>query len=208
MRKKELFANFLAQDGGSLLSPREEKVAKMVVDGKSYEEIGIEFDVTRERVRQIADKATRKIATIMQQHVAQQRLEEMMKGGVKSLSISDLNISIRAEYALLNAGITHASQLADFTEPQMLRIKKFGKKYLNELKDLGIRFKGTGPTLAELTVGQQSDLSTVVAGIKKLGEEEAREVSLCLLTLLLPFAINSEEATNLLRHFRDRLLSE
>ncbi len=48
------------------LSPRESKVLKMrfgLEDGRSYtlEEVGLEFDVTRERIRQIEAKALRKV---------------------------------------------------------------------------------------------------------------------------------------------------
>lgn len=205
-KRQELFANFLAQGGGSDVSVREEIVAKMIVDGKSYEEIGVHFDVTRERIRQIADKAERKISTTMRQRETEQRVEDMKKKGVSGLTIDDLILSPRAYNGLKNAGVSHVSQLADFTEGEMLCIKNFGRKSLNELKYLGIQFKGVLRATNELTETQHSDLDTVVAGIKKLGGEEAREVSLCLLTLLMPFAVNNNEVTNLIRHLRDRLL--
>ena len=48
------------------LTPREEQVLRMrfgLVDGKAHtlEEVGKEFDVTRERIRQIESKALRKL---------------------------------------------------------------------------------------------------------------------------------------------------
>ena len=54
------------QDILDTLSPREAKVLKMrfgLEDGKAYtlEEVGLEFDVTRERIRQIEAKALRKV---------------------------------------------------------------------------------------------------------------------------------------------------
>ena len=50
----------------SSLTPREERVLRMrfgLIDGKSHtlEEVGKEFDVTRERIRQIESKALRKL---------------------------------------------------------------------------------------------------------------------------------------------------
>ena len=54
------------EDVLATLSPREEQVLRMrfgLVDGKSHtlEEVGKEFDVTRERIRQIESKALRKL---------------------------------------------------------------------------------------------------------------------------------------------------
>ena len=50
----------------STLTPREEQVLRMrcgLTDGKPHtlEEVGKEFDVTRERIRQIESKALRKL---------------------------------------------------------------------------------------------------------------------------------------------------
>jgi hypothetical protein len=211
-KRQELYANFLAQGGGKFLSPKEEKIVRMVADGKSFDEIGVHFDVTRERIRQIADKASRNIAKIMSDQEAErlrnERLGEVKTKDLNGLKIDDLQLSVKAYNGLANAGITHVSQLVGVSETELLRTKNFGRKSLNEVKEVlaaaGIRLKGASAPL--LTGTRESDLETVVAGIKKLPEEEAREVSLCLLTLLLPFTLNNEEATNLLRHMRDRLL--
>lgn len=213
-KTQEMFANFLAKGDMSRLSPREEKIVRLTVDGKSTEEIGVHFDVTRERIRQIADKAKRKIARITRdqevQRLREERMKEVKTQDPKGLTIEDLELSTKAYNGLCNAGITHVSQLSGVTEAELLRTKNFGRKSLNELKEVlaqvGIRLKSSSAPLGELNRTQQSDLDTVVAGIKKLPEEEAREVSLCFLNLLLPFAVNNEGATNLLRHFRDRLL--
>lgn len=91
----------------------------------------------------------------------------------------------------------------------MLHIKHFGSTSLNELKEVlaqvGIQLKSQTPPVALDSV-LQSDFDAVVTGIKKLPEKEAREVSLCLLNLLLPFTVNNQAATDLLHHFRDKLL--
>jgi RNA polymerase primary sigma factor len=57
-----------------MLDPRESKIIKMRygIDGPKYtlEQVGAEFDVTRERVRQIEQKVIQKL----QEHIGLQRL--------------------------------------------------------------------------------------------------------------------------------------
>ncbi len=74
------------------------------------------------------------------------------------------------------------------------------------LAQAGLQLKKSFQSPEELERARQSDLNAVVNGIKKLPEDEAREVSLCLLNLLLPLAVNNQGGTNLLRHLRDGLL--
>ena len=62
------------------LTPREEKVIRLrygLIDGRSrtLEEVGKEFDVTRERIRQIEAKALRRL-----RHPARQRALKCLKG--------------------------------------------------------------------------------------------------------------------------------
>ncbi len=47
-----------------LLSPRKEKVAKLVAEGKSYDEIAEHFTMSVERITQIANK----VAQIIRRH--------------------------------------------------------------------------------------------------------------------------------------------
>ena len=145
----------------------------------------------------------------LEQWETQQMIVGMRQNVASGATIESLELSCGLYNCLKNAGISHVSQLAGVTEAELSRIKHFGRKSLNELKEVlaqvGVRLKSSAP-LVVLNGTQQSDLDTVVAGIKKLPEEEAREVSLCLLSLMLPFAVNNQEATDLLRHFRDRLL--
>jgi len=181
----------------------------------SLEEIGQHFDVTRERIRQLLGQGKRVVANIIQgleeEQKRKERMEETRAKGIEGLTVEDLELSNRTYNCLLNAGITHVSQFAGISEMELLRTKNFGRKSLNELKEIlvqiGIRLKSSA-SLGELGGTQQSDLNTIIAGIKKLPEDEAREVSLCLLNLMLPFAVNNQAATDLLRHFRDRLLGE
>mgnify|MGYP001558813361 FL=1 len=131
-KTQEMFANFLAKGDMSRLSPREEKIVRLTVDGKSTEEIGVHFDVTRERIRQIADKAKRKIARITRdqevQRLREERMKEVKTQDPKGLTIEDLELSTKAYNGLCNAGITHVSQLSGVTEAELLRTKNFGRK--------------------------------------------------------------------------------
>ena len=211
-QRQELYSNFLAQGGGQKLSPQEEKIITMVVDGKDFEEIGKHFAVTRERIRQIADKVSRKIKRIAGNEEAErlrnEKIAEAKSKDINGLTLEDLAISVTAYNCLRNAGITHVVQLVGVSELELLRTKNFGRKSLNEIKEVlalvGIKLKGCSD--AVLTGTKQSDVETIVAGIKKLPKDEAREVSLCLLNVMLPFAANDQEATNLLRYLRDQLL--
>ena len=211
-KRQEMYANFLVQGGGQKLSPREEKIITMVADGKDFEEIGIHFSVTRERIRQIADKASRKIKRMADEQeftrVRDERLSEAKTEGIDGLTVEDLELSVKAYNCLCNAGITHVIQLAGVSELELLRVKNFGQKSLNEIKEVlatvGIKLKGCSAPI--LTGTKQSDAETIVEGIKKLPKDEAREVSLCLLNLMLPFTVKNQEATDLLRYLRDQLL--
>lgn len=215
-KRQEMYRNFLTHGEVSQLTPKEEKVVQMIADGKDFNEIGVHFDVTRERIRQIADKASRKIGRILESQEVEQkrkeRVEETQTKGVEGLTVEDLELSRRTYCSLLNVGITHVSQFAGISEAELLRTKNFGRKSLNELKEVlaqvGVRLKSPSAQPVALNGTQQSDMETVVASIKKLPEEEAREVSLCLLNLMLPFAVGNQAGTDLVRNLRDRLLGE
>lgn len=145
----------------------------------------------------------------LEQWETQQMIVGMRQNVASGAPIESLELSCGLYNCLKNAGITHVSQLAGVTERELLRIKHLGRKSANELKEIlaqvGIQLKSSAPVDTPNST-QQSDLETVVAGIKKLPEEEAREVSLCLLNLMLPFAVNNQAATDLLRNLRDHLL--
>lgn len=214
---KKQFERVIAENLVDRLSPKKEKVLRMFYGigyekPMSLEEIGQHFAVTRERIRQLLGQGRRVVANIIQglevEQKRKERMEETKAKGIEGLAVEDLELSRRTYCCLLNAGITHVSQFAGISEAELLRTKNFGRKSINELKEIlaqiGIRLKSSTPLVA-LSGSQQSDMETVVVGIKKLPEEEAREVSLCLLNLMLPFAVNNQEATDLLRNLRDRL---
>ena len=51
-------------------------------------------------------------------------------------SVEELELSVRSANCLQNANIRYIYELVQRTEPEMLRTKNFGRKSLNEIKDL------------------------------------------------------------------------
>ena len=49
--------------------------------------------------------------------------------------IEELELSVRAHNCLINAGINRVIDLVNFTEDDALKIKNFGRKSLNEVKE-------------------------------------------------------------------------
>jgi DNA-directed RNA polymerase subunit alpha len=78
----------------------------------SYDKEGVEFEESEEQV----DAAR----------------EELRK--VLSMSVNEIELSVRAANCLNNANITTVGQLAQKTEAEMLKYRNFGKKSLNEIK--------------------------------------------------------------------------
>ena len=75
-------------------------------------------------------------------------------------SVEELELSVRSYNCLKNAEIRTIRELVQKTEPEMLRTKNFGRKSLNEIKEilvemglhLGMRFdepSGPAPVQAE-----------------------------------------------------------
>ena len=70
-------------------------------------------------------------------------------------SVEELELSVRSYNCLKNANITTIRELVQKTEPEMLKTKNFGRKSLNEIKEilatmglsLGMRFDERGATL-------------------------------------------------------------
>ena len=61
------------------LTDREEKIIRMRISGMSFDEVAKEFDVTRERIRQIEAKACRKLRHPSASRVLQLGLEDWIK---------------------------------------------------------------------------------------------------------------------------------
>jgi DNA-directed RNA polymerase subunit alpha len=66
-----------------------------------------------------------------------------------SMSVNEIELSVRAANCLNNANITTVGELATKSEPEMLKYRNFGKKSLNEIKakleqlglSLGMKFE-------------------------------------------------------------------
>lgn len=68
---------------------------------------------------------------------------------VESLSVDELEISVRAAQCFNNLGIRTVGQLAATTEAELLRSPNFGRKSLNELKEI---LDGLGVELGSVTI--------------------------------------------------------
>jgi hypothetical protein len=185
-KRQELYINFLAQGIEGSLTPREKSVIQMIADGKSFEEIGILFSVTRERIRQIADKASRKIARIMRDQEAERRRkqlrEEAKTKNLDSLMLEDLEISRRTYNGLRNCGVDQINQLANLTEADLLHTKNFGRKSLFELKEV----------LAQLGLGLGEE-SKPISPLKPQKRQADELTECCCRENFIPFYIITEE---------------
>ena len=68
-------------------------------------------------------------------------------------SVDELELSVRSYNCLKNANIRTIRELVNKTEPEMLRTKNFGRKSLNEIKEI--------LTIMGLSLGMQVDSATV-----------------------------------------------
>src|SRR2546422_10774948 len=68
------------------------------------------------------------------QPVAQETITEINKNLLRS--VNELELSVRAANCLKNANIKTIADLVQKTEGEMLRTKNFGKKSLNEIKEI------------------------------------------------------------------------
>jgi len=81
-------------------------------------------------------------------------------------SVEELELSVRSANCLKNADILKIYQLVSKTEAEMLKTKNFGRKSLNEIKEvlsemdlsLGMKFEGFMPPEEDTDEGEQADL--------------------------------------------------
>ncbi len=77
-------------------------------------------------------------------------------------SVEELELSVRSANCLKNADILKIYQLVSKTETEMLRTKNFGRKSLNEIKEvlgemglsLGMKLEGFSPSAEEKVIGE------------------------------------------------------
>lgn len=80
-------------------------------------------------------------------------------------SVDELELSVRSANCLKNADITKIYQLVAKTEAEMLKTKNFGRKSLNEIKEvlaemdlsLGIKLDGFVPPSEDVEEGEEAD---------------------------------------------------
>jgi DNA-directed RNA polymerase subunit alpha len=73
-------------------------------------------------------------------------------------TVDDMELSVRSAYSLKNAGINLIGDLVQKTEAEMLKTKNFGRKSLNEIKEMlaemglsfGMKLEGLEPFDEEL----------------------------------------------------------
>ena len=98
------------------------------------------------------EDALKQSAAILRHHldVFDQISEEQNRlRNLLSMSVNEIELSVRAANCLNNANITTVGELATKSEPEMLKYRNFGKKSLNEIKakleqlglSLGMKFE-------------------------------------------------------------------
>lgn len=147
-----------------VLCVREMKVLVGVMDGKSYESIGEDFWLTRERVRQIFYKALRRAVASMKSYrrmlnetIELRRLRDEVKEKDRELQqlrkmlnapepdgemckllsteLVEMDLSVRALNCLRSADIRTVGDLVQHKKTELLKIRCFGKRTLRELDD-------------------------------------------------------------------------
>jgi DNA-directed RNA polymerase subunit alpha len=100
----------------------------------------------------------------MEETLARPAAEEAITESNKNLlrSVNELELSVRAANCLKNANIKTIADLVQKTEADMLRTKNFGKKSLNEIKEI----------LAEMGLGLGMKLEHIPAGTAAGPQEE------------------------------------
>jgi len=148
-----------------VLNDGEKQVLVGVMEGCSYESIGEDFCVTRERVRQIFYKALRRVSVSMGSYrrmlnetIELRRLRDEVKEKDRELrqlrkmlnvqeqdrekcklmstELVDMDLSVRTINCLKSADICTVGELVQCKKLELLKIRNFGKKSLSELDEL------------------------------------------------------------------------
>jgi DNA-directed RNA polymerase subunit alpha len=96
----------------------------------------------------------------MEETLSRPAVAESISESNKNLlrSVNELELSVRAANCLKNANIKTIADLVQKTEADMLRTKNFGKKSLNEIKEiLNEMGLGLGMKLDHLSDGDSSE---------------------------------------------------
>lgn len=137
------------------LGPRELKIIELMLKGKSLSEVGETVSITRERTRQVLEKALRKMQNYPNEvqvkekiiHEQEQIIQELQKQlsdlGVSTIPcgqqlilqtrVQDLSFNVRTLNCLKAAEVETVGDLVKIQRESLLRFRGFGKTSLEEL---------------------------------------------------------------------------
>ena len=95
--------------------------------------------------------------------------EKMKMFDLLNRSVDELELSVRSANCLQNAGIRFIGELVGKSEGEMLKTKNFGRKSLNEIKDillemglgLGLKIDGWQPPMQSAAAKEEFDMNTL-----------------------------------------------
>jgi hypothetical protein len=142
---KDLAATFLASGDTSILKPREEKIARLIAEGKSYQDIADIFQVTTQHGRQLYERVRRIILRQAQEKAAIAEIDSLianLKAAHKPLdqiSVEGL-VPIRTEIALRAGRVETLGDAVKRGKRGLLRITNFGETGLKAVEAILLRF--------------------------------------------------------------------
>ena len=89
---------------------------------------------------------------------------------IYDMPIEELDLTVRAYNCLKRSGITKVGQILSMSEEDLLAVRNFGEKSLNELKD-SLRERGLLPNAAQLEQFNEGNLNGA-RGFDDLGDED------------------------------------
>jgi ribosomal protein L17 len=92
---------------------------------------------------------------------------------IYDMPIEELDLTVRAYNCLKRSGITKVGQILSMTEEDLLAVRNFGEKSLNELKD-SLKERSLLPNAAQLEQFNESNLNGA-DGYDALGDDEGDE---------------------------------
>jgi DNA-binding CsgD family transcriptional regulator len=149
-KTKDMFASLLAntnekplmtRNGPRSLTAREKKILIFLVDGKSYGEIGKEFDVTGERIKQYVARVKSAVAYTEMVKTKSENTENTLnslKDSGKPLSeilVEDAFELLSVRNGLLANGIHTLADL-DARKNEIYRFEGFGAKKMTVVKEI------------------------------------------------------------------------
>ncbi|MGD1003766.1 MAG: hypothetical protein ABR884_04320 [Minisyncoccia bacterium] len=136
-KQSELFASFIATGTGNLLTPRESRVVTQIAEGVHVGVIAESFQVTRERVRQIASKAARRINRINREAKAAKDFVALSTTLPSPLDIplEELAFPIRLHYSLQNLRVEKLGDIVKLGRRGLLRGRGIGQSFMWRIDD-------------------------------------------------------------------------